>query len=114
MVLPVRMDGTGSVYFTVNDLQSQASVKAIELEVHNVSDTFVPGVEWVESVGTFDFSPLGITDALTHATQSGWEVELHLSGSQQQSKLRCPIASLPITSTSLSACTASGTALLVR
>ena len=112
VVLPVRMDGTGSVYFTVNDLQSQASVKAIELEVHNVSDTFVPGVEWVESVGTFDFSPLGITDALTHATQSGWEVELHLSGSQQQSKLRCPIASLPITSTSLSACTASGTALL--
>lgn len=112
VVLPVRMDGTGSVYFTVNDLQSQASVKAIELEVHNVSDTFVPGVEWVESVGTFDFSSLGITDALTHATQSGWEVELHLSGSQQQSKLRCPIASLPITSTSLSACTASGTALL--
>ena len=112
VVLPVRMDGTGSVYFTVNDLQSQASVKAIELEVHNVSDTFVPGVEWVESVGTFDFSPLGIADALTHATQSGWEVELHLSGSQQQSKLRCPIASLPITSTSLSACTASGTALL--
>ena len=112
VVLPVRMDGTGSVYLTLNDVQSQASVKAIELEVHNVSDTFVPGVEWVGSAGTFDFSPLGITDALTHATQSGWEVELHLSGSQQQSKLRCPIASLPITSTSLSACTASGTALL--
>jgi len=112
VVLPIRMDGTGSVYLTLNDVQSQASVKAIELEVHNVSDTFVPGVEWVESAGTFDFSPLGITDALTHATQSGWEVELHLSGSQQQSKLRCPIASLPITSTSLSACTASGTALL--
>ena len=112
VVLPVRMDGTGSVYLTLNDVQSQASVKALELEVHNVSDTFVPGVEWVESAGTFDFSPLGITDALTHASQSGWEVELHLSGSQQQSKLRCPIASLPITSTSLSACTASGTALL--
>ena len=110
--LPVRMDATGSVYLTVNDVQSQASVKAVELEVHNVSDTFVPGVDWVESAGTFDFSPLGITDALTHATQSGWQVELHLSGTQQQSKLSCPIASLPITSTSLSSCTASGTALL--
>ena len=110
--LPVRLDATGSVYVTVNDVQSQASVEAIDLEVHNVSDTFVPGMHWIESVGTFDFSPIGISDALTHATQSGWQVELHLSGSQQQSKLRCPIASLPITSTSLSACTASGTALL--
>lgn len=110
--LPVRMDATGSVYMTLNDVVSQASVKAVGLEVHNVSDTFVPGLDWVESVGTFDFSPLGISDALTHATQSGWQVELHLAGSQQQSKLRCPVASLPITSTSLAACTASGTALL--
>ena len=110
--LPVRLDTTGSVYFTLNDVQSQASVRAVELEVHNVTDTFVPGVDWVESVGTFDFSPIGITDALTHATQSGWNVELHLSSSQQQSKLSCPVASLPITSTSLAACTASGTALL--
>lgn len=110
--LPVRMDGTGSVKLTVNDIQSQASVKAVELEVHNVSDTFVPGVDWIESVGTFDFSPLGISDAFTHATQSSWQVELHLSGSQQQSKITCPIASLPITSTSISACTASGAALV--
>ena len=94
------------------DVDSQASVKALELDVANVSDTLVPGTSWVESTGTFDFSPLGVTDALTHATQSGWSVELHLSGAQQQSKLRCPVASLPITSTSLSSCTASGTALL--
>ena len=110
--LPVRLDGTGSVYFTVNNVETQASVKALELEVSNVTDTLVPGVDWVESVASFDFSPLGITDALTHAKQSNWLVELHLSGSQQQSKLQCPIASLPITSTSIVACTASGTALL--
>ena len=110
--LPVRMDGTGSVHMTLNNVESQASVKAVGLEVHNVSDTFVPGLDWVESVGTFDFSTIGISDALTHATQSGWQVELHLAGAQQQSKLRCPVASLPITSTSLAACTASGTALL--
>ena len=112
VTLPVRLDTTGSVYVTINDVQSQASVRAVGLEVHNVTDTFVPGVDWVESVGTFDFSPVGISDALTHAAQLGWQVELHLSSSQQQSKLRCPIASLPITSTSLAACTASGTALL--
>ena len=99
--LPVRMDATGSVYFTVMDVASQASVKALELEVSNVSDTLVPGTDWIESLATFDFSPLGINDALTHASQSGWLVELHLSGSQQQSKLQCPIASLPITSSSI-------------
>ena len=110
--LPLRMDATGSAYVAVMDVDSQASVKALELEVANVSDTLVPGTSWVESTGTFDFSPLGVTDALTHATQSAWSVELHLSGAQQQSKLRCPVASLPITSTSLSSCTASGTALL--
>ena len=110
--LPVRMDATGSVYFTVTDIDSQASVKALELEVSNVTDTLVPGIDWIESLATFDFSPLSINDALTHATQSGWLVELHLSGSQQQSKLQCPIASLPITSSSIVACTASGTALL--
>ena len=70
--LPVRMDGTGSVHMTLNNVESQASVKAVGLEVHNVSDTFVPGLDWVESVGTFDFSTIGISDALTHATQSGW------------------------------------------
>ena len=94
------------------DLESQASVKALDLVVSNVTDTLVPGVDWVESVGSFDFAPLGITDALTHAKQSSWMVELHIAGAQQQSKLRCPVASLPITSTSLAACTASGTALL--
>jgi len=94
------------------DIDSQASVRALELEVSNVTDTLVPGIDWIESLATFDFSPLGITDALTHATQSGWLVELHLSGSQQQSKLQCPIASLPITSSSIAACSASGTALL--
>ena len=94
------------------DMESQASVKALELKVHNVTDTLVPGLDWIESEATFDFTPLGIADALTHAKQSSWMVELHISGAQQQSKLQCPIASLPITSTSLAACTATGTALI--
>ena len=112
VTLPLRLDGTGSVAMGVMDMESQPSVKALELTVHNVTDTLVPGLDWVESVASFDFTPLGITDALTHAKQSSWLVELHLSGAQQQSKLQCPIASLPITSTSLAACTATGTALI--
>ena len=110
--LPVRMDGTGSVYLTVNDLQSQASVKALTLELSNVTDTLVPGNDWVEMKSTFDFSPLAIGDAITHARQSGWEVELQLVGERQQSSLRCPISSLPVTPVSISSCTASGTALV--
>ena len=95
VTLPLRLDGTGSVAMGIMDMESQASVKALELTVHNVSDTLVPGVDWVESAASFDFTPLGITDALTHAKQSSWLVELHLSGAQQQSKLQCPIASFP-------------------
>ena len=57
--LPLRMDATGSAYVAVMDVDSQASVKALELEVANVSDTLVPGTSWVESTGTFDFSPSG-------------------------------------------------------
>ena len=110
--LPLRLDGTGSVALGVMDMASQASVKALELVVNNVTDTLVPGVDWIESTASFDFTPLGITDALTHAKQSSWLVELHVAGAQQQSKLRCPVASLPITSTSIAACAASGTALL--
>jgi hypothetical protein len=110
--LPVRMDGTGSVYLTVNNLESQASVKALTLELTNVSDTLVPGNDWIELKSTFDFSPLSITDALTHARQSGWQVELQLVGERQQSSLRCPVSSLPVTPVSISACTASGTALV--
>lgn len=112
VTLPLRLDGTGSVALGVMDMESQASVKALELKVHNVTDTLVPGLDWIESEATFDFTPLGIADALTHAKQSSWMVELHISGAQQQSKLQCPIASLPITSTSLAACTATGTALI--
>ena len=110
--LPLRLDGTGSVAMGVMDMASQASVKALELVVNNVTDTLVPGVDWIESTASFDFTPLGITDALTHAKQSSWMVELHVAGAQQQSKLRCPVASLPITSTSIAACAASGTALV--
>ena len=110
--LPVRMDGTGSVYLTVNQIETQASVKALTMDITNVTDTLVPGNDWVEAKSTFDFSPIGVQDALTHARQSNWEVELRLVGESQQSSLRCPVASLPITPLSMSTCTASGTALL--
>ena len=110
--LPVRMDGTGSVYLTVNSLETQASVKPLTLELVNVTDTLVPGNEWVETRSTFDFSPLNVADALTHAQQSSWEVELQLVGQRQRSLLRCPVQNLPVTPITISSCTASGTALL--
>jgi hypothetical protein len=112
VTLPVRMDGTGSVYLTVNSLETQASVKPIGLELANVSDTLVPGNDWVQATSTFDFSPLNVADALTHARQSSWEVELQLVGQNQRSLLRCPVQSLPVTPLSLSSCSAEGTALL--
>ncbi len=110
--LPVRMDGTGSVYLTVNDLQTQASVKGLTMELSNVTDTLVPGNEWVETRSTFDFSPLNVGDAITHAHQSAWEVELQLVGQNQRSVLRCPVQSLPVTPLSIASCSASGAALL--
>lgn len=110
--LPVRMDGTGSVYLTVGAVETQASVRPVSLEVSNVTNTLVPGNDWIETKAVFDFTPLGITDAYTHAQQSNWEVQFQLAGQSQQSTLRCPIASLPITPLSISACTASGTALV--
>ena len=112
LALPVRMDGTGSVYLTVNDVETQSSVKALTLDVLNVTDTFVPGNDWIEATGAFDFAPIGVSDALTHARQSGWELELQLIGEQQHSRLRCPLSSLPITATNMAACSASGTALV--
>jgi hypothetical protein len=110
--LPVRMDGTGSVLLSVNDLMSQSSVEPLTIEVLNVSDTLVPGNDWVDTKATFDFLPLGVEDAMTHAVQSAWEVELQLIGQSQQSRIRCPVSSLPITPISITSCTATGTALL--
>ena len=57
--LPLRLDGTGSVYLAVNTLETQASVKPLTLEVANVTDTLVPGNDWVETAATFDFSKPG-------------------------------------------------------
>ena len=110
--LPLRLDGTGSVNLAVNTLETQASVKPLTLEVANVTDTLVPGNDWVETASTFDFSSLGVQDAITHASQSAWTAELQIIGEGQQSSLICPISSLPVTPTSIAACTASGTALL--
>ena len=110
--LPVRMDGTGSIFLTITSIETQASVRPVSLEVSNVTNTLVPGNDWIETKAIFDFTPLGITDAYTHAQQSNWEVQFQLVGQSQQSTLRCPVASLPITPLSISSCTASGTALV--
>ena len=112
VTLPVRMDGTGSVLLTVVDIDTQASVKPVNIEVANVTDTLVPGNDWVETTATFDLAPLGVQDAQSHATQSSWSVELQVTGERQQSSLSCPISALPVTPTSLAQCTASGTAML--
>jgi len=53
-----------------------------------------------------------VTDALTHAEQSSWDVELNLIGPNQQTNIRCPVNALPITPVSISSCTTSGIPLI--
>ena len=110
--LPVRMDGTGSILLTVSDVQSQASVEPISIDVTNVTNTLVPSEDWIETTGIFDFAGINVNDALTHAEQSSWEVELNIIAPNQQSNIRCPVSSLPITPVTISSCTASGVPLI--
>ena len=70
--LPLRLDGT-SVALGVMDLESQASVKALDLVVSNVTDTLVPGLIGSNPWGALISHRFGITDALTHANNPrGW------------------------------------------
>ncbi|MCH1541096.1 MAG: hypothetical protein L7S56_06685 [Candidatus Poseidonia sp.] len=110
--LPVRMDGTGAIGLTIVDFETRASVDPVSIEVHNVTNTLVPGNQWIESEATFDFSGLDVTDAYTHARASNWDVEFNLEGQTQSSSLRCPITSLPVTPLSINACTNSGVSLV--
>ena len=112
IALPVRMDGTGAISLTVTDLQTQASVEPVSFMVENVSNTLVPSNDWIETAATFDFAGIGVTDALTHAEQSSWDVELNLIGPNQQTNIRCPVNALPITPVSISSCTTSGIPLI--
>ncbi len=112
IALPVRMDGTGAISLTVTDLQTQASVEPVSFVVENVSNTLVPSNDWIETAATFDFAGIGVSDALTHAEQSSWDVELNLFGPSQQTNIRCPVNALPITPVSISSCTTSGIPLI--
>lgn len=112
ITLPVRMDGTGSILLTVNDVQTQASVEPISIIVNNVSNTLVPSNDWIETTSTFDFAGIGVTDAITHAEQSSWEVELNLIAPTSQASIRCPVNALPISPITLSACTSTGIPLI--
>ena len=112
IALPVRMDGTGAISLTVTDLQTQASVEPVSFIVENVSNTLVPSNDWIETAATFDFAGIDVSDALTHAEQSSWDVELNLYGPSQQTNIRCPVNALPISPVSISSCTTSGIPLV--
>ena len=112
ITLPVRMDGTGSVLLTVNDVQTQASVEPVSINVNNVSNTLVPSNDWIETSAIFDFAGISVTDALTHAEQSSWEVELNLIAPNSQASIRCPVSALPITPITISTCTSNGIPLV--
>ena len=110
--LPVRMSSTGAIRLTVNGITSQSSVTPVSLSVSNVVDTFTPSVEWYEVESVFDFSNLGVANALSHAKSNGWSVEMKLIGRNQFSAIRCPLTSLNMTGSTISGCTISGVNLL--
>ena len=110
--LPVRMSSTGAIRLTVDGISTQSSVTPVSLSVSNVVDTFTPSVEWYEVESVFDFSNLGITNALSYAKSNGWSVEMKLIGQNQYSSIRCPLTSLNMTGSSISGCTLSGVNLL--
>ena len=110
--LPVRMSSTGAVRLTVEGITSQSSVTPVSISVSNVVDTFTPSVDWYEVESVFDFSSLGVSNALSHAKSNGWMVEMKLSGQNQYSSIRCPVISLNMTGSSIAGCSLSGVNLL--
>ena len=95
LTMPIRMASTGALSITVDQLTTQSSVEPVSIQVSNVSDTFVPSTEWVEVSSTFDFSPLGVSDAATYVKTNGWSVVLQLQGMVRSSHITCPFVSLP-------------------
>jgi len=110
--LPVRMESTGSVVLTVDAISTTASVRPVAQSVTNVTETLVPGTEWIETLSTFDLAPLGVSTAVTHAVQSNWNTMLVLQGRERSSALTCPIASLPLAASGMNGCTTNGPGLL--
>ena len=112
ITLPVRMSSTGAVRLTVEGITSQSSVTPVSISVSNVDDTFTPSIDWYEVESVFDFSSLGVSNALSHAKSNGWMVEMKLSGQNQHSSIRCPVNSLNMTGSSITGCSLSGVNLL--
>lgn len=95
LTMPIRMSSTGAVSITVGQITTQSSVEPVSIQVSNVSDTFVPSTEWIEVSSTFDFSPLGVSDAASYVKTNGWSVVLQLQGLVRSSQVTCPFVSLP-------------------
>ena len=93
--LPIRMASTGALHLTVDQITTQNSVDPVSIQVTNVTDTFVPSTDWIEVSSTFDFSPLGVTDAASYVKTNGWSVALQLQGMTRSSQVTCPFVSLP-------------------
>ncbi|MFL2948876.1 MAG: hypothetical protein ACJZ40_00615 [Candidatus Poseidoniaceae archaeon] len=93
--MPIRMGATGAISITVDQINTQSSVDPVSIQVSNVSDTFVASTEWIEVSSTFDFAPLGVTDAASYVKTNGWSVVLQLQGLVRSSHITCPFVSLP-------------------
>jgi len=110
--LPIRMSTTGAVQVTIDNMVDAASVRPVTQTLENATDTLVPSNDWIEVSSTFDFSSLGVTNALTHSSQSGWDVMLMLSGEERAASITCSMASLPLSGSGLAGCTSTGLGLL--
>jgi len=53
-----------------------------------------------------------VSDGLLHARQSGYEVELSITGEHEHASIRCPMVGLPLHSMTISSCTTSGHTLM--
>ena len=93
--LPIRMASTGALHLTVDQITTQNSVDPVSIQVTNITDTFVPSTDWIEVSSTFDFAPLGVTDAASYVKTNGWSVALQLQGMTRSSQVTCPFVSLP-------------------
>ena len=93
--LPIRMASTGALQLTVDQITTQASVDPVSIQVTNITDTFVPSTDWIDVSSTFDFAPLGVTDAASYVKTNGWSVALQLQGMVRSSQVTCPFVSLP-------------------
>lgn len=91
---------------------TQSSIAPISMSVSNVSDTFTPSTDWIEVSSTFDFSNLGVSNAVSYVKSNGWSVALHLTGVNSQSETRCPMLSLPMSGAAVNSCLTQGNSMI--